>query len=75
MRARWLLGQALAEVERANAGRGANNSTGLTHLLKALGLTKQTAIFVNNAKGHNSPSLALGLGAREARNSQQNKHA
>lgn len=45
VRARWKLGQMLAEVERAPApGKGKMTSTGLTSLLKRLDLTKQTAM-------------------------------
>jgi hypothetical protein len=44
MRARWKLGGALAQVERAPVGRGKKALTGLTNLLGRLGLSKPTAM-------------------------------
>jgi hypothetical protein len=43
IRARWKLGQALAEIERKQGQR--TSSTGLTKLLERLGQTAQTAML------------------------------
>jgi hypothetical protein len=45
MRARWKLGQLLAEIDRAtHPGKGKVMLSGLTSLLKRLGLTRPTAL-------------------------------
>jgi hypothetical protein len=45
MEARWFLGKALAQIERAKApGKGKMALSGLTSLLEQIGLTKPTAL-------------------------------